>query len=112
MQEGFQVATENDEIARIAEAMRARIEETTLRDTAGELGMSPAGLRLLASRSRPHGATMRRARAWFAGWNLQAGHVACAVEAALETLAAPLPEQRREAFRAECRRTLARHWSD
>jgi len=106
------LATEETEIIRIGAALRARIDETTLRDTASELGMSPAGLRLFASRSRPHSATMRRARAWFAGWNLQAGHVACAVEVALETLAAPLPEQRREAFRAECRRILACHCSD
>ena len=53
-------------LALAVEAARIRVEETSLRQTAQEIGMSPTGLRGVLDGAEPYGPTRERFRAWYA----------------------------------------------
>ena len=53
-------------LALAIEAARIRVDETSLRQTAQEIGMSPTGLRGVLDGAEPYGRTRERLRAWFA----------------------------------------------
>jgi hypothetical protein len=46
------------------EMARLRVAETSLREVAGEIGMSPSGLRKFLDGSDPYGKTLGKLRAW------------------------------------------------
>ena len=70
--------------------------------------MSPTGLRNFVDGAEAFGATIRRARAWFARWALDHGHHDVAEENALEVLLGPVAPSRRDDAVAACRRVLER----
>lgn len=49
----------------IRAALRARVDETSLRNTAGEVGISPGGLSNTMDGAVPHWKTMDLLRRWF-----------------------------------------------
>jgi hypothetical protein len=68
--------------------------------------MSPTGLRGLLNGSAPYGKTVRRLRAWYAGWLAKQGKGEAADELALSVLVSTVPEERRATARERLRACL------
>jgi hypothetical protein len=49
----------------LRDAVRRRVEQTSIRAVAEEIGMSPSGLHVLLRGSRPHGATREKLVRWY-----------------------------------------------
>lgn len=49
----------------LREAVRRRVEETSIRAVASEIGMSPSGLHVLLGGSRPHPKTREKLLSWY-----------------------------------------------
>ena len=55
----------NASIRHMREVAAARVENTSLRKVAGEIGMSPTGLRKFLDGTAPYSPTIRRLRNWY-----------------------------------------------
>jgi hypothetical protein len=49
----------------LREAVRRRVNETSIRAVAAEIGMSPSGLHVLLGGSRPHPTTREKLLSWY-----------------------------------------------
>lgn len=96
------------DVETVRSALRQRIEVTSLRTAAREVGMSPTGLRGFVDGSDPYVKTVRRARAWFARLQFHGGRGDLADAHAIEVLVAPLSEEHREAAREWLRSAVHR----
>lgn len=52
-------------VTHLRETAAARVENTSLRDVAREIGMSPTGLKKFLHGASPYAATLRRLRSWY-----------------------------------------------
>ena len=60
----------------LRETAAARVENTSLRSVAREIGMSPTGLKKFLQGTAPYSPTLRRLRAWYVQYAaVQHGHV-------------------------------------
>jgi hypothetical protein len=67
----------NSTIKHLRETAAARVENTSLRSVAREIGMSPTGLKKFLLGTAPYSPTLRRLRNWYVQYaSLQAGEVA------------------------------------
>ena len=57
--------TRNANIRHLREAATARVENTSLRSVAREIGMSPTGLKKFLLGTSPYAPTLRRLRSWY-----------------------------------------------
>lgn len=80
-------------LKRVREMLALRAEETSLRQVAREVGMSPSGLQKLLDGSHPYSATSRKLSRWYVressryGGELSAGSAAAALSVLLQDLA-------------------------
>lgn len=83
----------NAPFERIREVLTARIEATSLRRVARDVGMSPTGLRKLLEGSRPYSATRQKLERWYVRETAQYGGPLSAGSAfaALRVLVQDLP---------------------
>ena len=84
----------------LRETAAARVENTSLRSVAREIGMSPTGLKKFLQGTAPYSPTLRRLRSWYVQYAaVQQGHVGLEdASAALSVLVHDLlPKPRREA---------------
>lgn len=89
----------NATIKHLRETAAARVENTSLRSVAREIGMSPTGLKKFLLGTAPYSPTLRRLRNWYVQYaSLQAGEVASQdAAAALAVLVHDLsPDPRRD----------------
>ena len=89
----------NATIKHLRETAAARVENTSLRSVAREIGMSPTGLKKFLLGTAPYSPTLRRLRNWYVQYaSLQAGEVLTQdAAAALAVLVHDLsPDPRRE----------------
>jgi hypothetical protein len=87
-------------VRHLRETAAARVENTSLRSVAREIGMSPTGLKKFLQGTAPYSPTLRRLRNWYVQYAaVQAGEVLTQdATAALAVLVHDLsPEPRREA---------------
>ena len=87
-------------IKHLRESAAARVENTSLRSVAREIGMSPSGLKKFLQGTAPYSPTLRRLRTWYVHYAaLQHGFVETEdATAALSVLIHDLgPEPKREA---------------
>jgi transcriptional regulator with XRE-family HTH domain len=86
-------------LARLRERLALRIEETSLRQVARELGMSPSGLQKVLEGGQPYGKTTRKLAGWYIRDQSRYGGTvtAAAAAAALNVLLQDLPPARRHA---------------
>jgi hypothetical protein len=85
-------------------ALRARIDVSSLRTAAREVGMSPTGLQKVLRGAAPSRSTQCKLEAWYLR-HLEGEHRA-ASELALETLLQDVPRPRRDALREQIRNLL------
>lgn len=86
-------------IRHLRETAAARVENTSLRSVAREIGMSPTGLKKFLMGTAPYSPTLRRLRSWYVQYGaVQGDHVALEdALAALSVLTHDLgPEPKRE----------------
>jgi hypothetical protein len=87
-------------IRHVREAAAARVENTSLRNVAREIGMSPMGLRNFLHGTEPYAPTLRRLRNWYVRYaatrsgNVQLEDATAALSLLVHDLA---PAPRREA---------------
>jgi hypothetical protein len=74
-------------IASVREAVRKRVAETSLRDTADEIGMSFSGLRSFVRGATPHAATRAKLVSWYSGGRSSGAAGKADVAAAISLLA-------------------------
>lgn len=87
----------------LLEAARQRVAETTLRDTAAEIGMEHSGLNKLLKGAKPRLSTIRKLTVWYVE-RVASGELEVtpeAVHAALAILTRHLPPLRRAAIQAQ-----------
>ncbi|HEU0301908.1 MAG TPA: hypothetical protein VFR37_20805 [Longimicrobium sp.] len=87
----------------LRETAAARVENTSLRSVAREIGMSPTGLKKFLQGTAPYSPTLRRLRSWYVQYAaVQQGHVGLEdASAALSVLVHDLsPDPRRDT--AQC----------
>lgn len=85
----------------LRETAADRVEKTSLRSVAREIGMSPTGLKKFLLGTAPYSPTLRRLRKWYITHAVEAGDEVGkpAASAALAVLTSDLaPEARRGAF--------------
>lgn len=87
------------EIGRIRTALRERIDATSLRRVAREIGMTPSGLQKVLDSSSPYQRTLHKLRAWHGRY--VAEDYSTAQEVALEELLRKLPVPRRARAREQ-----------
>ena len=87
----------------VREALSRSVDTNGLRFTARELGMSPTGLRGLIDGTAPYGKTVRKARAWFAGFLQREGQLDEAEDLAMQVLISALPSDRKDQVAKEIR---------
>lgn len=77
----------------LRETAAARVENTSLRSVAREIGMSPTGLKKFLQGTAPYSPTLRRLRSWYVQYAaVQQGHVGLEdAYAALNVLVHDLP---------------------
>lgn len=81
----------------LREALRARVESSSLRKSAREVGLSPNGLRGILEGADPYPTNHRKLSEWFRGLRSEAERGrAILVQAALNVLVDELPENERE----------------
>lgn len=91
----------------IRAALHQRIEETSLRATAIEVGMSPTGLREMIEGATPYKKTVDRITTWYALWQKYPPPVDPTTRhTMLVDLTRHLPKHRRESIIAEILRIL------
>lgn len=79
-------------LERVREMLALRAEETSLRQVAREVGMSPSGLQKLLDGAQPYSATSRKLARWYVresghyGGELSAGSAAAALSVLLQDL--------------------------
>jgi hypothetical protein len=97
-------------IGHIRERVGARVENTSLRNVAREIGMSPAGLKKFLQGTAPHSPTLRRLRNWYVQYvAASAGDVSEPdASAALAVLVHDLTPDARRRIAGEVLDTLAR----
>jgi hypothetical protein len=77
MRDNNQGETRKDTIKHLRETAAARVENTSLRSVAREIGMSPTGLKKFLLGTAPYSPTLRRLRNWYVQHAaLQTGEVA------------------------------------
>lgn len=92
--------TRSATIKHLRETAQARVENTSLRSVAREIGMSPTGLKKFLQGTAPYSPTLRRLRTWFVQYAAMQGGAVRREEAsaALSVLVHDLsPDPRREA---------------
>ncbi len=97
-----------DELNVLRNALRQRVELTSLRATARELGMSPTGLHGFIEGTEPYVKTLRRARVWLAERVQGEGDQDLADARAIEILVSPLAPDRRDYGREWLAQAVAR----
>jgi hypothetical protein len=93
-----------EEIEFLREALRRRVEQTSMRHAAGEVGMSHGGVyNLVAGRVVPYGKTLDKLRAWYlAHWALGGeGLGGAAARYLVQQLLGPVPAEVRGAAGVE-----------
>ncbi|HLM66057.1 MAG TPA: hypothetical protein VK358_00955 [Longimicrobium sp.] len=76
MKENNTADPRNATIKHLRETAAARVENTSLRSVAREIGMSPTGLKKFLLGTAPYSPTLRRLRNWYVQYSsLQEGHV-------------------------------------
>lgn len=85
-------------IRHLRETAAARVENTSLRSVAREIGMSPTGLKKFLLGTAPYSPTVRRLRSWYVQYGaVQGGHVGRHdASAALSVLMHDLPPEPRQ----------------
>lgn len=89
-------------LARLREALASRVEATSLRQTAAEIGMTPTGLRYVLDGGDPQAGTLRKLEAWYF-WNVTGvqGAAEGPEELAVLVLVRGLPPEHRGAVAAD-----------
>lgn len=85
-------------IRHLRETAAARVENTSLRSVAREIGMSPTGLKKFLLGTAPYSPTVRRLRSWYVQYGaVEGGNVGLQdASAALAVLMHDLPPEPRE----------------
>lgn len=65
MREHLQIDPRTASIKHLRESAAARVENTSLRSVAREIGMSPTGLKKFLQGTAPYSPTLRRLRSWY-----------------------------------------------
>jgi hypothetical protein len=95
----------------ILDAVRRRVEETSLRKVASEVGLSPNGLRGMLAGAPPRASNVKKLVAWY---RRPQEHVlrptSEIVEAALAVLSSELPHDRRDAAEKDLLLCLEKHF--
>lgn len=104
-------------LKRLIDAVRERVEETSIRAVASEIGMSPSGLHVLLQGATPHARTREKLVAWYAarrgGRSTQPQISSIDVDAALRLLVQYAKEDSRANVRARrVREILTRFQTD
>lgn len=84
-------------IKHLRESAAVRVENTSLRSVAREIGMSPTGLKKFLGGTAPYSPTLRRLRNWYVQYAARHEHVVDrqAASAALSVLVHDLPQASR-----------------
>lgn len=80
----------------LREAAKRRVDETSLRIAAGEIGVSYSGLRTFLKGTEPYAPTLAKLRAWYAQTVEGRAMTPERARAMLAALVEPLPPERRE----------------
>jgi hypothetical protein len=94
------------EIRRLREAVRARVEETSQRQAAQEIGISATGLRGFLAGAEPYGPNLLKLSAWYE-WSTEGVEL----QSLFQRTAQNLPEEQRKAALSELRR-IVREWAE
>ncbi len=95
----------------ILEALARRVRETSLRSVAGEVELSPNGLRGILAGAPPRPSNLKKLVAWFSRLDEQATRLTPEVaEAALAVLTSELPPGQRADAQADLRSRLQFHF--
>lgn len=93
-----------DEIEFLRSALRRRVEETSVRQAAAEVGMSHGGVHNFITRDdRPYGKTLAKLRAWYLRYSAEGGEGLSADSAdyLIGQMLAAIPPDHRAAARSE-----------
>jgi hypothetical protein len=103
MKDNHSADPRNSTIKHLRETAASRVENTSLRSVAREIGMSPTGLKKFLMGTAPYSPTLRRLRNWYVQFaSVQAGEVGARdAEAALAVLVHDLAPDPR-AYTAGC----------
>jgi hypothetical protein len=83
----------------IRAAVRTAIENSSVRQVARDVGMSPTGLTMALEAENPRAATMRKLREWYVRWAATERAIdPISVRAALDLLLGDLPARARDSF--------------
>lgn len=80
----------------LRDAAQRRVDETSLRIAAGEIGVSYSGLRTFLKGTEPYAPTLAKLRAWYAQTVEGRAMTPERARAMLAALVEPLPPERRE----------------
>jgi hypothetical protein len=80
----------------LREAAQQRVDDTSLRIAAGEIGVSYSGLRTFLKGTEPYAPTLAKLRAWYAQTVEGRAMTPERARAMLAALVEPLPPERRE----------------
>jgi len=95
----------------LRDAVAVRLETTSLRETARQIGLSPSGLSKFVTGSTPYPKTVRKLRSWYRLYVAKAEEVSAAdVERALETMVLALPVRDRAQVRKRLILVLRDGW--
>ncbi len=99
-------------VPRLRDAVRLRVEATSRRATAREIGVTPRGLELFLSGAKPHSKTLTKLLAWYEQHVDEADGPPISATDAIRVLLRPLPPDLRESARARVTRYLHEIYSE
>lgn len=99
-------------VVRLREAVQTRVEATSRRATAREIGLTPRGLELFLSGAKPQSKTLTKLLAWYEQHVAETDGPPISVADAVRVLLRSLPPDSREAARARVTRFLQDIYSE
>ncbi len=99
-------------VVRLRDAVHARVEATSRRATAREIGLTPRGLELFLSGAKPQSKTLAKLLAWYEQHVAEAEGPPISEVEAIRVLLRPLPCEARQQARERLVRSLAALYSD
>lgn len=94
------------QLDKLREAVRARVEASSQRQAAAEIGISATALRGFLAGAEPYGPNLQKLQAWYA-WSTEGVELESILRRTLQVL----PEEQRKPAATELRRLL-RDWAE
>jgi hypothetical protein len=99
-------------VARLRAAVQARVEATSRRATAREIGLTPRGLELFIAGAKPQAKTVAKLLAWYEQYVAAADGPPISEADAIRVLLRPIPRELRQQARERITELLGQLYSE